>query len=102
MNDAEFLELQQKRLTKRIGRRARAMNREVEKVVAPLMREHPRSGLAAGAVAGLLLGAAAAPSSAATGGRGLISGSLGFLKGTAAHALRSKLVDSLADGESED
>ena len=103
MNDTEFLELHQRRLTRRLGRRSAAMNREVEKVVAPWMREHPRTGLATGAVAGLLLGAAVAPSSGAgTGCRGLISGSLRFLEGTAAYALRAKLVDSLAEGESED
>ena len=102
MNDAEFLELHQRRLARRLGRRSRAINREVEKIVAPWMRENPKTGLAAGAVTGLLLGSAVTPSRTERGGRGWISGSLDFLKGTAAYELRARLADSLAESEPDD
>ena len=102
MKDVEFLELRRRRLTQRLGRRSRALNRDVERLVGPWMQEHPKAGIAAGVAAGVVLGAAVAPSGGNDRGRGSISGPLEFLKGTAAFALRRKLVESLVEEDEEE
>ncbi len=102
MKDIEFLELRQRSLTRRLGRRSRALNRDVERLIAPWIQEHPKAGLAAGVAAGALLGAAVAPSGRKGRGRGPITHGLDFLKGTAAFALRTKLVDALEQEDNEE
>ncbi len=102
MKDTRFLELHQRRITRRIARRSEVVNRQVEKAVGPLMREHPIAGLAAGAATGLALGAALAPRSGSTRGkRGAVSGALGLVGRTAEYAIRAKLVESLSEDEPE-
>jgi hypothetical protein len=92
MNDLDFLDRHQRRLEKRIARRSRALSGEAERIVAPLMREHPRTGLVAGAVGGLLLGAAAAP---------MCHAPFGLMRGAVDYAVRAGLIDSLAERKTE-
>ena len=100
MTERDYLERRSEAVKRRLRRRAAAVGDEVERAVTPLMREHPRKGLAAGAAAGVVLGAAVAPSGTAAR-RGPVSGLLGFLRGSAAYALRVKLVRQLLENEPE-
>jgi len=94
MNDIDFLDRHQRRLEKRIARRSTALSGEAERAVAPWMREHPRTGLIAGAVGGLLLGAAAAPI--------VRHAPFDLMRGAVGYAVRAGLIDSLEERKKED
>jgi hypothetical protein len=100
MTEREFLERRAERIKARLGRRSDVVNREVETAIGPVVRDHPRKSLAAAGVVGVALGAALKPASSAV--RGSTSGVFGFLKSTAAYALRAKLAGSIiSDGDDE-
>lgn len=102
MNERTYLDRQQSRLNRRIRLRSSHVGRDLERAVAPVMREHPRKGLAAGAAAGALLGAALAPRPTPTGNNGVVRSTFGFLKGVLAYAARVKLAKTIVDDVDED
>jgi len=98
MTDTEFLRTQSRHLRRRLRQSSSAFQREFEQAVGPVMREHPRTGLAAGAAAGLVLGRALAPSrnsAASPTRRGPLAGLLSFAAGTGAFLLRSTIAKSV-------
>ena len=98
MTDTEFLRIQSKHLRHRIRRSSSELHLELERTIGPLMREHPRTGLAAGTAAGLVLGRALASSrnpTASSAGRGPLAGLLSFAAGTGAFLLRSSIAKSV-------
>jgi len=98
MTERQFLDRQSRRIRDRIRRGSVALHCEVERAVGPTIREHPRTSLAAGASAGLLIGRIlAAPSrySSRQAGRGVIAGGFRFIKSTGIFALRSMIVGAL-------
>ena len=99
MTEREFLDRRSERIRARVGRRSEVVNRELERAVGPVVRDHPRKSLAAGAAVGVVLGAALKPASRAVGAS--TAGVLGFLKNSAAYALRSKLFDSMATDQTD-
>lgn len=98
MTDREFLRSRTADLRERIRHGSRALHHELERAVGPSMREHPRSGLAAGAAIGFAAGSAIGAARRPAGSRrrrGLLGALGSFVLGTGTFALRASLVDAL-------
>jgi hypothetical protein len=103
VTDKEFLNTQTRLAWRRMRRSSEALRDEIERAIAPAVREHPRKSLAAGALAGLLAGRVLAPAPGDGRGRagsrrGPISGAWSFVKGTGVYALRASLIGMLLSG----
>ena len=105
MTDTEFLQTQSRRLRHRIRRSSSALHQELERTIGPLMREHPRTGLAAGTAAGFVLGRTLASSrstAASSTRRGPLANLLSFTAGTGAFLLRSSIAKSVLPNADEE
>jgi len=105
MTDKEFLRSRSASLRQRIRHSSKTLNQELEKAVGPSMREHPRSGLAAGGAAGFAVGSAIGAARRPAGSprkRGILAGLGSFVLGTGTFALRSTIINSLLGRKSED
>ena len=94
MTDREFLQARSTFLKRRIKESSSKMQEELERAVGPSMREHPHTGLLAGAMGGIALGSAVGIARRPAGGL------LSMLTGTGLYAARVALVRSLLDPDS--
>lgn len=96
MTERQFLDRQYRRIRDRIRRDSIGLHDEIERAIGPVVREHPRLSVAAGASAGLVLGRVLGfPSRLSTPGAGAVAGGIRFIKETGTFVLRSMIVNSL-------
>lgn len=97
MNDLEFVDRRARDVQGRLRRGSRALWLEFERSVGPRVRKHPRTGLAVGAAAGLLIGHALAPTRRPVGTRRSSRrfGPLAWIRGTLEFALRTAIVSAM-------
>ncbi len=98
MTERDFLNARSRRIRRRLGHRSTEIHNRLEETLCPVVREHPRTALALGASAGLLLGALLGPALRAPVLRGgILRGAAGLAQSTGAHALRTTLAKSILD-----
>ena len=98
MTEREFLDAQSRRIRARLRRRSTGIHDRLEDRLGPIVREHPRTALAVGASAGLLLGGLLGPALRSATSRerqGFLRGTADFVRGTGVYALRTTLVSSI-------
>ena len=95
MTEDQFLEARSKAVRERLRLSSDSLGRDLERAVGPWVREHPKSGLAAGAATGFLLGAvlgALRPGRGRATNAGALAGGWSFIRRTAGVTLRSAIA----------